>query len=251
MSAKKIKLHVPQLKLKSTEPTNIDVVPAGRTTNSRGWGLSFDYHASLYKKETVSFQAQGIVKTADGKEIKMDREFYQEQNIHLRLGDAAKIDPLVINYAGNMPVLTGTKFIFDLDADGTPEQISRLQPGSGFLVLDKNSDGRINNGTELFGPVSGNGFSELALLDEDGNGWLDENDPVFDKLRIWSRSETGEEQLLALGEVGIGALYLGHVSTSFEMRDQNYELLAQLQKTGLFLREDGTAGTVQHIDLAV
>jgi hypothetical protein len=54
-----------------------------------------------------------------------------------------------------------------------------------------------------------------------------------------------------LGLKGIGAIYLGNIATLFSIKDQPNELQAQIQKTGVFLKEDGQAGTIQHIDFAV
>lgn len=99
----------------------------------------------------MSFSSTGIVKTADGREIdfsvrlNMSREFYSQQDIRIRAGDAAATDPLVINFDGNIPELTRMKFSFDMDNDGTEDQISFVRPGSGFLALDLNNDGKINN----------------------------------------------------------------------------------------------------------
>lgn len=61
------------------------------------------------------------------------------------------------------------------------------------MALDVNYDGIINDGRELFGPRTGNGFLELAEFDIDGNNWIDENDPIFEKLRIWTLDEKGNE----------------------------------------------------------
>lgn len=123
--------------------------------------------------------------------------------------------------------------------------------GSGFLALDKNSDGEINNGNELFGPQNGNGFSELSKYDEDKNQWIDENDSIFNKLRIWTKDETGKESLFALGEKGIGAIFLGNVSTPFAINTPDNKQNAQLSQTGVVLKEDGTATTIQHLDFVV
>ncbi|MGE5630322.1 MAG: hypothetical protein ACM3TR_04400 [Caulobacteraceae bacterium] len=222
-----------------------------------GWGLEYDYHSMHYEREKVSFAADGIIKTSDGKEIAIDlqlymsREFYTREDISIRAGGAVKMDPLVINFDAPAAKLTGTKFSFDIDCDGSSEQISSLAAGSGFLSFDANNDGRINDGSELFGPQSGNGFSDLANYDDDKNGWIDENDRIFDKLRIWSKDEYGNDYLFALGQKGIGAIYLGNVSTPFSMRGAGNIENGQVQKTGIFVKEDGIPGTVQHVDLAV
>ena len=114
-----------------------------------------------------------------------------------------------------------------------------------------NNDGVVNNGSELFGPQSGNGFSELAEYDGDGNGWIDENDDVYDKLRIWTKDENGNDKLLALGQKGIGAIYLGNVNTDFALKNSQNQLQGEISRTGIFLNENGSAGTIQHIDLAL
>lgn len=223
----------------------------------QGWGLSYDREEIHYESEKMNFKAGGVIKTADGHEINIDvnlsmsREFLSRSSIHVRAGDAVRIDPLVINFEGSAAQLTDTKFDFDIDADGTKDQISFVGRGSGFLALDLNQDGKINDGSELFGPKSGDGFADLTAYDEDKNGWIDENDAIFDKLRIWSKDENGNDQLFALGQKGIGAIYLGNVDTAFALKDNENSLKGEIQKTGIFLRENGTAGTIQHIDLAV
>lgn len=224
-----------------------------------GFGVEYERHETHYEAEQTSFQAQGMVRTADGREISfslqlsMSREYLEQSDVSVRLGDAARQakDPLVINFSGSTAQLTAAKFSFDLDADGSAEQISFVAPGSGFLALDKNQDGIINNGSELFGPASGNGFSELAAYDQDGNLWIDENDAVFAQLQVWSKDAQGNDQLATLQAAGVGALYLGNVSTEFSIKDASNRLDAQVRSTGIYLNENGSAGTLQQIDLAV
>lgn len=222
-----------------------------------GWGFAYDYHETYRESEKLSFETKGIVQTADGRKIdfqinlNMSREFFRQSSIQIREGDAQLCDPLVINYEGIPSGLTNTKYSFDLDCDGTEDQISFTNPGSGFLSIDLNNDGKINDGSELFGPQTGNGFEELAEYDLDQNGWIDENDAVFDKLRIWTKDKNGKDALFALGQKGVGAIYLGNVAAEFGVKNSENELLGQAQKAGIFLREDGTPGVVQQIDLVV
>jgi len=222
-----------------------------------GWGLSLDSVTTRYESEKTTFSSTGTVLTSEGKEIRIDlqlsmsREFMSREEIHLRAGDAVKKDPLVINFNASSASLGDTKFSFDIDCDGIADQISCLTSGSGFLALDLNKDGRINNGSELFGPQSGNGFSDLSGYDSDSNGWIDENDDIFDRLRIWTRDEAGNDVLFALGEKGIGAIYLGSTGTAFSLRDQTNRENGVIRRTGIFLNENGTAGTIQHVDLVV
>lgn len=220
----------------------------------QGWGLAYDSFASHYESETTSFSAEGVIRTEDGREIdiavelNMSREFYSEQQLSIRAGDALK-DPLVINFDGKAAELTKTTFSFDIDVDGEDDQISFLEHGSGFLALDKNLDNVINDGSELFGALTGDGFKELANHDLDENGWIDENDAIYNRLRIWTQDENGDDRLLALGQQGIGALYLGRVDTPFAIKDSANSLQGQIRASGVFLHEDGRAGTLQQLDL--
>jgi len=223
----------------------------------QGWGLEYDLHESCYEREKMSFTAQGIIKTADGREINisvqlsMSREFALRQDIRFRAGDAVEVDPLVIHFNGPVPELTSRKFSFDLDADGKEDQVSFAGPDSGLLALDLNGDGRINSGRELFGPNTGNGFSELAEYDEDGNQWIDENDSIYSRLRIWTKDSEGRDVLFALGQKGVGAIFLGNIKTLFDMKDQSNNLLGRVQESGVYLNENGSAGIIQHIDLTI
>ncbi len=242
----------------ATEPVQQKSVESGSVAEgdsvSREGGMIYEYHESYSESESSSFQADGTLVTEDGKEIDfsvsltMSRSFYEEHNISLRTGEALK-DPLVINFSGTAAQLNQTDFSFDIDNDGADEQIAFLREGSGFLALDGNNDGIINNGSELFGPESGNGFTDLAGYDSDGNNWIDGNDPIYEKLRIWTRDSDGNSRLFALGEKGIGALYLGSAATRFSLTDAENSLLGQVQSTGIFVRENGSVGTIQQVDL--
>ena len=63
--------------------------------------------------------------------------------------------------------------------------------------------------------------------------------------------ENGNANLIDLLEAGVGAIYLGYENTEFSLKNAENETNAIIQKTGLFLFEDGTSGTVQQMDLAV
>jgi hypothetical protein len=214
-------------------------------------------HDRLYQEnEKLSFTAQGIFKTADGKEIQFDTQFnYDRQfatlnNINLNTGEKL-VDPLVINFAGPAASLTNTKYNFDIDSDGKAELMSLVDQGSGFLALDANKDGTVNNGSELFGVKSGDGFKDLAAYDSDHNGWIDENDPIFKNLEIWTKDREGKDQLFDLGQKGVGAIYLGNVEAQFGFKNEANQTLGQNQLAGIFARDDGTVGTTQEVDLTI
>lgn len=225
--------------------------------DAAGWGMDYQVSETYKETETTSFDARGQVLTADGRKIdisvslSMSREFVQREHLHIQAGDPPVKDPLVVNFDGTAAQLTQTRFGFDIDCDGTADQISALAPGSGFLAVDKNQDNTINDGSELFGPATGNGFSELAAYDEDANHWIDEGDAIYDKLRIWTKTSSDESRLFALGEKGIGAICLDHLASAFDIKDSQNQLLGQVRESGIFLSENGSAGTLQELDLVV
>jgi len=256
MTGKHIKLQVKQ-PLLDTSGQDVQTVKGMNPVQERdGWGLIYEYQEAVSENESIRFSSGGTVTTSDGKaitfslEFNMSRSYYQENSTSIRMGDAAKIDPLVMVLDGETPTLGRNKVNFDLDSDGKADQIAFATGGSGFLALDRNGDGTINDGSELFGPQSGNGFLELRAYDLDHNGWIDESDDVFSQLSILSLSENGDKTLVKLSDVGIGAIYLQETSTPYDFKDTTDEY-GEMKSSSVFLRENGTAGTIHHIDLSL
>ena len=95
-------------------------------------------------------------------------------------------------------------------------------------------------------------FEDLAEYDEDYNGWIDENDSIFSKLKVWTKDENGNNKLLNLKEADVGAIYLSNAETEFSYKDMAGETNGVLRKTGIYLKEStGAASTVVHVDLAL
>ncbi|MCW8894873.1 MAG: hypothetical protein OQK48_02110 [Sulfurimonas sp.] len=221
-----------------------------------GWGVEYSYSRTEIREEMLKFSAKGSVSTEDGKEIdfklalKMQKSSIMQENISFKAGDAL-IDPLVLNFGNNTVTMSDIKHNFDLDLDGKEDEFSFVGKGSGFLALDKNSDGIINDGSELFGPTLGNGFEELLAYDSDKNNWIDENDAVFEKLLIWTKDEDGNEQLFRLKDKDVGALYLDRVNTDFELQNSDNFMIAKMRESSIYLNENGGVGTLQEIDLVI
>ncbi|TSE30624.1 hypothetical protein Tther_00864 [Tepidimonas thermarum] len=229
-------------------------IPAADTTaTAPTWGLAYDHVEIRTESHTVAFEARGRVALADGTAIDFElrlalrSETVDVRALSLRAGGAAQRlqDPLVLALDGAPPTLTDMRFAFDLDADGSPESVPFVASGSGFLALDRNGNGSIDDGRELFGALSGDGFAELAALDNDGNGWIDAGDAAFEQLRVWTR-DGGTDRLQTLAEAGVGALHLGRVATPFALGEAG-----RLRSSGLYLTEAGQARPLQQIDLAV
>ncbi|MDR2550855.1 MAG: hypothetical protein LBD10_11725 [Desulfobulbus sp.] len=220
-----------------------------------GWGMRYESHETYHEAESTTFDAKGTVLTTDGQQIEIDIQLNMSRSFTATIDEVLQIrrtevtDPLVINFNGTAAQLTQKTFSFDIDTDGTDNQIAFVGPGSGFLALDANNDGMINNGSELFGTKSGDGFADLAAYDNDHNGWIDENDSIFSRLRIWMKTESGEDKLLTLKDQGVGAIYLGRIDTPFSVKDDSNALQGQVRATGLFLFEKGGTGTMQQLDL--
>ena len=208
--------------------------------------------------EETGFHANGRACTEDGRTIDfninilMSRSYMEYMNVSIPTMADALCDPLVVNIGSDTADVRDQTFKFDLDADGTEDEISMLGKGSGFLALDKNGDGKINDGSELFGTKSGDGFGDLREYDSDGNGWIDENDDVFSKLKVWCKDENGKDILMDLKEADIGAIFLGEQQTEFSLGGADGYRDGVIRSTGVFLREStDAAGTVQHVDLSL
>ena len=214
-------------------------------------GSQLSFYEKYEEHEHLDFATSGEIKTDKGSfninmNFSMSRSFVVENRIDV----FSAFDPLVINLEGGIPDLSTTTFSFDLDNDGESDQISKLKAGNGFLALDKNEDGTINQGSELFGTLTGNGFSELSIYDEDNNSWIDESDSIFNKLQIWLKNEDSKDkELVGLGEVGIGAIFLGSQESEFTYKTEMNQTLGEMRSCGVFLSEDGKCGNISQIDL--
>ncbi len=221
------------------------------------WEVAYDSTETFSESEELLLSAEGTIETTDGStfafklSFSLSRSFAMEQSYRLRAGNAPLYDPLVVDFQGGTIRFGDTVIPFDLEGDGILESLPFVSQGSGFLALDKNEDGRINDGRELFGPTTGDGFSELALHDNDGNGWIDEADAVFRRLRLWVKTQTGEDVLLKLSDVGIAAISLSRVTAPFHFKDENGELQGAMRQAGVFVRDNQSVGLIVQLDVVV
>ncbi|WP_457977679.1 hypothetical protein L0Y47_18555 [Ectopseudomonas composti] len=160
-----------------------------------------------------------------------------------------QVDPLALDLAGNGFSTSGLNrpVRFDLDADGRMDSISVPTGDDALLALDRNGNGRIDDGRELFGDQHGaaNGFAELARFDDNGDGRIDAADAVFDKLRLLRFDSQGRQHLQTLGEAGVSAIDLRPRDVSIALGA--YDQIAQL---GRFEFSDGRSGQAADLLLA-
>lgn len=226
---------------------------AGSVPLSVGFA-SLNSTAIHVEQESICFQAEGTVETECGQTISFNMGLQmQREDVFIQSAGFGRIisgiDPIVLNFDENISMFDQNYFSFDLDGDGSCEEIPGLGSGCGFLALDRNGDGSISDGLELFGPATDSGFGELAALDSDGNMWIDENDPLFDSLLVWMGAGGEEGQLVSLREAGVGAISVAHLGTQFTLEDQNGEAQGIVRANGLFLMENGEPKSLQEIDL--
>ncbi|MCO4785613.1 hypothetical protein [Marinomonas atlantica] len=206
--------------------------------------------------ESSSVAIQGKLELNDGRKLDVDfrldmsrskvEEYYGQITLSSRT-----VDPLVVNLNGNVAQLTNQRTSFDIDGDGEEEQIAFATGDSAFLAVDKNGNGSIDDGNELFGPRSGSGFADLAKYDDNQDGLIDSLDDVWQELVLVQRDESGNESLLSLKDVGISAFVLERTSSPFSLFDDQGEQTGIVRETGLYVRDDGSVDSLQHVDLVV
>ena len=96
---------------------------------------------------------------------------------------------------------------------------------------------------------SGDGFGELAQLDRDRSGFVDEGDPAFGRLYLWDGTQGGK--LVSLAEAGIGALSTASAATPITVTDPSGNSVGQARATGVWVGESGQAGAMQQVDVKV
>ena len=241
-----------QQKKAATEVEKLEKLTSSAKVNMNDlqFGGSFEY-----SWEKISLATSGHVSTADGQAIdfslnlSIERESLSLDTQFGRTRAGMFIDPLVLSFDNSLNMLDDTVFSFDLDCDGIAENIAGLRGGSGFLGLDINGDSKFNDGGELFGPRTGYAFGELRAYDEDGYNWLDENDPVFARLGLWMGAGGAEGRILSLREAGVGALALASTENQFSLKNSDGRIVGRIDRSGIFLMEDGTVRSLQEIDL--
>ena len=233
-----------------------DFTPAQPAASApKVYGIRIEASRERMESESMTFASKGVVKTSDGRTIDfemamhMSRSYYEKSEFAVQIGERLQ-DPLVINLDGKGIAFGDETIRMDLTLNGEVDAFRMLAEGSGFLAIDANGNGTVDDGSELFGPTTGRGFVELAAHDEDGNQWIDESDAIFSSLKIWTVGAQGDKTLIGLKEAGVGAIFLGSVNSPYHIKEGNH-LVGKIRESGVYLKENGMAGAVHEIDLKI
>ncbi|MDD3761569.1 MAG: calcium-binding protein [Acidithiobacillus sp.] len=169
-------------------------------------------------------------------------------------------DPIILDLDGDgleTIGLASSNVYFDFDADGVLTKTGWAGKDDALLVWDRNGNGRIDTGAELFGDftvlpngtLAPNGFAALAALDSNGDGILDASDPAFAELKLWRDAnqdgQTGEGELISLLDAGIVSLDLANTLKNQSLANGN-----TFSREGSFTRADGSTSAIGEFKLA-
>jgi len=169
-------------------------------------------------------------------------------------------DPILLDLDGNGLETVGlaSNVYFDHDGDGVLTKTGWAGANDALLVWDRNGNGTIDTGAELFGDftvlpngtLAPNGFAALAALDANGDGVIDATDPAFAELKLWRDiSQDGVSQggeLVSLADAGIVSLNLAHSLKNQRLANGN-----TLAREGTFTRADGSTSAMGEFKLAI
>ena len=207
-------------------------------------------------EQQLNYQVQGEFNINDQElslnynlSISSERSSYSK----LEMSAAALKDPLLVQFGsqglGNIQGQTS----FAINQDNTLDNLPIFTGDIGYLVYDQNNNQRADDGSELFGPRTGQGFVELAQMDSNKNGFIDVGDQQFEQLYLWQPSDDSNqtEQWLSLKEAKIQAISLSAISTPFDFYDQQGKIQAQLRQSSFAISEDGYGRGVHQVDVRI
>ncbi len=228
----------------SPAQTQMSVV---ETPNTQSAAAPASLELSLSWQQHTEMRVQ--VSTADGTQLSIQLSQRAQGQLLMRWGEEPppqQADPLVLDLGGQGITTTGIAqgTLFDMTGDGRTEQVSFVRGDSWFLALDRNGNGLIDDGRELFGDQHGaaNGFEELARFDDNRDGLIDANDAVFSQLLLFSLAEDGSQRTKTLEDAGVRAIHLDYRHTQKWLNA--YDQVAQM---GQFERDDGSLGTAADV----
>ncbi|MBN1214915.1 MAG: hypothetical protein JXA99_05665, partial [Candidatus Lokiarchaeota archaeon] len=227
-------------------------IKSGKIKDSDGKGIINDIKGTfnetekgteIYTQGAYTYDNRSKKLTGNGLDISVDLSGGRFSIELVRTDyERPKRDPLILDLDGDGIETTSVNngVNYDFLADGIKEKTGWVGKDDGFLVLDKNSNGKIDNDSEFFGEgqslkngeKSTGGFESLGEYDGNGDKIINSNDEIYSQLRIWQDKNqngiTDEGELKTLKELGIKSI-------SLEALQKNITT-----STGNILREEGT-----------
>lgn len=206
-----------------------------------------------YRYQELNANFSGELSMADGSSFSWSFELaMREEQYSFRTFTAEQLkDPLIISLGGTAAELKSKGTAFDFYGNGDVYQLPDLGKGQYYLMQDLNNNQHLDSGLELFGPKTGQGFSELAELDDNQNGFIEASDSQWQHLNLWSR----QQGIQSLQQANIAAISAQSVATSFGLYDSD-ALLGRIARSGIFLSQQSPlstlgVGLVQQVDLNI
>lgn len=197
-------------------------------------------------------------------------EFFGENYTELTINEVSELTELlgqVSAYAETAAMAYYDPLVLDLDGDGI-ETISVAESAAqfdlfeedgfwtehgwisgddGFLALDVNKNGSIDDISELFGDRNTSGFDALKAHDVNGDNKINENDSIFNELIVWRDLDgngiSAESEIFSLSELNISSISLS--KDSIQQVD-NGNLISDI---GSFSYQDGSVGILADVYL--
>lgn len=190
-----------------------------------------------------------------------EHDYFKDFMEKFRNDEYKIIDPLVLDLDGDGIETVGINgfesVLFDHKNNGIRSATGWIGKDDALLVLDRNQDGKIDTGLELFGDntvlkdgtKSNTGYQALAEFDDNGDGMIDEQDAIFAQLRAWQdKNQDGisqSDELLNMSEARVKALHLNHQNTHKNLGNGNV-----LARHGSYIKTDNTEAEMGDLHFA-
>ncbi len=176
--------------------------------------------------------------------VQLEFSFEFSAQITVQEGVVQQSDPIILDLDGDGFELTSHRdgARFDILGNGQQANTAFVTGGDAFLAVDRNGNGQIDSGLELFGDQQGaaNGYEQLREFDSNGDGVIDRQDDDFDKLLLFRDNGNGiteEGELLTLADAGIESLSLRYAQVDERVSGGN-----RITQLANFTRTDGSRG---------
>ena len=211
------------------------------------------YEAVEEAADTINEAASNFINWLLGSVVDEGAREKTESIVAQAAGIQGRVDPLALDLDGDGIETTDVKngTYFDLDNSGFAEKSAWIKSDDGILVLDRNGNGKIDGGKELFGDQTllkngekaSGGFQALEELDENKDGKIDSADSKYSEIKVWrdlnQDGQSSEEELFSLDELGIKALNLAN--NNVNSTDANGNIISRV---GSYEKTDGSVGTM-------